>query len=487
VKRGFSAVKYFKLGATALVMTLCQSCSKGLEGREFISDDAGAVFRGEEAELTLSDNHYVGKFSTSGDKIRVVVGDNASYFTISDGNLVDEHGKIYYDRDKVALVSGTALLCGSDRRRKILKGLRVYLCDQDAEIVKQSWEKAVAELVKSADPSANESNLDLTKKLEAHILKSTGVDEDGKYKLLATRPGKYFLHAVQLQGDSEPPIVWFIPLQIECGKNSRVDLDEHNEFNWLSKILNSIGSAPAPSREQSESPPLIPVPITNDATSQGGGSGVAPTSSQSDNSSDGGTDRSLSTVSSQTDDGSSLVHQVLSSQQKGEYEGVTEKLTKLQSLPKPSVGDSDKASEINKEGLQFLKTKQYDLASQRFREASEKDPSDAKYLSNLGFAEMLLGQLEQAERDLVLSIQAAPYRQVAWGDLGEVFAKQGREDDAVACLLIGNTVANGDFQAFLQSLSTDEDKRIQAAGALALAKIQPNDNFPKASARTYEH
>ncbi len=170
-----------------------------------------------------------------------------------------------------------------------------------------------------------------------------------------------------------------------------------------------------------------------------------------------------------------LVEQILKSEQAGNTDSVSQLLSQLQALPKPILGDQNTAGQINKQGLQFLKAKQYDLAAERFREASSKDPSDAIYLSNLGFAEMQLGQLGQAEQDLISSLGVAPDRQMAWADLGLVLAKKGQQENAVACLLVGCKVSNGALLGYIRSLQSDDDAAARNVACIALSKVQPID------------
>jgi Flp pilus assembly protein TadD/TM2 domain-containing membrane protein YozV len=169
-----------------------------------------------------------------------------------------------------------------------------------------------------------------------------------------------------------------------------------------------------------------------------------------------------------------LLSSILGAQKKGDEQTVSDALTRLQDLPKPAIGDHDAAENMNKDGLQFLKSKNYGAASERFRAASAQDPSDPKYLSNLGFAETYLGQLEQAQTDLTNSLVIAPARQVAWGDLGQIFAKKGEQNNAVSSLLIGYRISNGETLPYLKSLNSDDDPAVRDAGRLALEKLGQN-------------
>jgi len=147
-------------------------------------------------------------------------------------------------------------------------------------------------------------------------------------------------------------------------------------------------------------------------------------------------------------------------------------MANLEALPKPSPGNINEATRLNKLGLKNLKAKDYPTAVTFFGLASGADPSDPKYLSNLGFAEMNAGNLDSAVKHLFSSIALSPSRTVAWGDLGEVFAKKGDEGKAVACLLVGYRLSNGETLAYLQSLQGDDDLAIRSAGSQALDEIQ---------------
>ncbi len=137
----------------------------------------------------------------------------------------------------------------------------------------------------------------------------------------------------------------------------------------------------------------------------------------------------------------------------------------------PETHSNSNVDEINKAGLAKLRQKNYDGAAEAFSVAAQKDPSDSKLLSNLGFAQTYSGKLESAKENLYQSLFLAPKREVAWDDLGQVFAKNNDQEKAVACFLIAYRISGGKTLTYLQSLSSDDDIKIQQAGATAIEKL----------------
>lgn len=137
----------------------------------------------------------------------------------------------------------------------------------------------------------------------------------------------------------------------------------------------------------------------------------------------------------------------------------------------PEPHSNSNIDEINKTGLAKLRQKDYDGAAEAFSIAAQKDPSDSKLLSNLGFAQTYSGKLESAKENLYQSLFLAPKREVAWDDLGQVFAKSNDQERAVACFLIAYRISGGKTSSYLQSLSSDDDVSIRKAGAAAVEKL----------------
>ena len=62
-------------------------------------------------------------------------------------------------------------------------------------------------------------------------------------------------------------------------------------------------------------------------------------------------------------------------------------------------------------------------------------------------------------------------RAVAWGDLGEIFARKDEQEKAVACFLIAHGISGEDYIKYLKSLLTDQNEGVQRASFTALSKI----------------
>lgn len=89
---------------------------------------------------------------------------------------------------------------------------------------------------------------------------------------------------------------------------------------------------------------------------------------------------------------------------------------------------------------------------------------------------MYLGYLEPAKKNLYQSLSLNPSREIAWEDLGQIFAKQRAQNRAVACFLIAHRISNGKAEPYLKSLDKDDDVAIRLAGAAALQKLSENQN-----------
>ena len=76
---------------------------------------------------------------------------------------------------------------------------------------------------------------------------------------------------------------------------------------------------------------------------------------------------------------------------------------------------------------------QFAEAVRAFQEAIAADPGDVEALNNLGYAHFLSGNLETAEQVLFHALRLAPGRANAWTNLGQTYAKQKKQAEAVAC------------------------------------------------------
>ncbi len=96
------------------------------------------------------------------------------------------------------------------------------------------------------------------------------------------------------------------------------------------------------------------------------------------------------------------------------------------------VGDRKTARAANKRGLQFLRDGTTDVALTELTIAHRADPADVEVLNNLAYAHMRAGNQSAAEGGLVLTLMMAPDRTSAWSNLGQVYARQGKNEIAIA-------------------------------------------------------
>ncbi|MFA6209164.1 MAG: hypothetical protein WCT03_02340 [Candidatus Obscuribacterales bacterium] len=165
------------------------------------------------------------------------------------------------------------------------------------------------------------------------------------------------------------------------------------------------------------------------------------------------------------------IDRLIQAQVDGSEQDISKLIQSLIDSSSPETHSSSSVDEINKVGLAKLRQKDYEGAAESFSVAAQKDPSDSKLLSNLGFAQTYSGKLENAKENLYQSLFLAPKREVAWDDLGQVFAKNNDQEKAVACFLVAYRISEGKTLSYLQSLGSDEDIRIQQAGATAIKKL----------------
>jgi predicted Zn-dependent protease len=205
---------------------------------------------------------------------------------------------------------------------------------------------------------------------------------------------------------------------------------------------------------------------------------VLPQTNQSPSSSANGFDNPSGTNDSNRTaspiDINSAVDQLIAAEGSGDRQSIDRAQQFLTALPKPPQGDIDDADRLNKLGLKDLRAKSFQTSVGFFANASKDDPSNALYLSNLGYAEMNCGELDSAEQHLRASIALDASRSVAWGDLALTFAKKGDQNRAVTCLLIGYRVSSGKSISFIQWLQQDKDSAVRDVASMALAKLQQN-------------
>jgi Flp pilus assembly protein TadD len=90
------------------------------------------------------------------------------------------------------------------------------------------------------------------------------------------------------------------------------------------------------------------------------------------------------------------------------------------------------AYDLDRQGRQYYRERNYDLAIASFRQAVKKKPGDAVLLNNLGYALYRAGHNEEAVDWLKKTLAADPGRKEAYGNLGDAYFKLGKTAEARA-------------------------------------------------------
>lgn len=143
----------------------------------------------------------------------------------------------------------------------------------------------------------------------------------------------------------------------------------------------------------------------------------------------------------------------------------------INSLPKRDRGDRKLAREKNKLGLAAFHSGDFAKAIILFNEGANADPGDVELVDNHGYALMMNGQLDEAKSKLIEAITMKVSRGAAWGNLGQVFAKQGDKDSAVACFKITFVFSSAPEKSvayFTDLAKSDSDSAVREAAQEAL-------------------
>lgn len=135
-------------------------------------------------------------------------------------------------------------------------------------------------------------------------------------------------------------------------------------------------------------------------------------------------------------------------------------------MPKSNRGDRKLAREKNKLGLAAFQSGNFAKAIILFQEGANADPGDIELFNNQGYALMMNGQLDEAKSKLIEAIAMKASRGAAWENLGQVFAKQGDKDSAVACFQITYIFSRAPEKTvvyFTNLAASDPDAAVKAA------------------------
>jgi Flp pilus assembly protein TadD len=113
-----------------------------------------------------------------------------------------------------------------------------------------------------------------------------------------------------------------------------------------------------------------------------------------------------------------------------------------------------------------------------FRSAAQGNPADVELLNNLGYALLLHGEREAAERWLLHTLTFAPGRANAWANLGRTYAELGKAQEATACFAQTYRFSRNPTKTreFLHALAADNNAQIAEAArrTLQFALVQPH-------------
>ncbi|MGQ0591269.1 MAG: tetratricopeptide repeat protein [Gammaproteobacteria bacterium] len=134
----------------------------------------------------------------------------------------------------------------------------------------------------------------------------------------------------------------------------------------------------------------------------------------------------------EANDGASYVRQMISYAAAGDQRRVQEIRGLLERTRKVPRGNRRGARQLNDEGLEMFRVGNYTEALQSFRLGHETDPGDIEIHNNMGYALLMVADLAGAEAVLIEVLMLAPGRAAAWGNLGHVYARQGKLQEAIA-------------------------------------------------------
>lgn len=156
----------------------------------------------------------------------------------------------------------------------------------------------------------------------------------------------------------------------------------------------------------------------------------------------------------------------------------------LKSRPRPARGDRRIARQFNEEGLALWQRQRFAEAAPLFRQAHGADPGDAEIAENLGYALLRSGAVAQAEPAILEALRLGPERASAWGTLGHIYAKQGKHQDGVSCVLAAYRFARNPQRAldvYSRLAATDEDPKVRAMLAEVVTRLTGSQQDSKRS------
>jgi len=92
----------------------------------------------------------------------------------------------------------------------------------------------------------------------------------------------------------------------------------------------------------------------------------------------------------------------------------------------------NKAVELNRQGIEHFRRKEYDAAIKSFRDALEIEADYPEALDNLGKALTAVGKDAEAIEDFQKAIKLAPDNAIAYNDMGHALFHEKRYEESAA-------------------------------------------------------
>jgi TPR repeat protein len=172
-----------------------------------------------------------------------------------------------------------------------------------------------------------------------------------------------------------------------------------------------------------------------------------------------------------------LVQLMVDSSARGDDNALIDLRNMVEELPFVGRGQRREARKLNSQGLAQLGQQQFGPASDALARARDLDPADAEIANNLGYAHYKAGQLAEAEKVLRATLAIAPGRAAAWGNLGDLFAVQGKPEQAVAAYRNAyrfSRAPDKTLNYFRQQQQNDASPEVRQALAVALPLLGVN-------------
>jgi tetratricopeptide (TPR) repeat protein len=159
--------------------------------------------------------------------------------------------------------------------------------------------------------------------------------------------------------------------------------------------------------------------------------------------------------------------------------GVTKSVLENQELNSASMVtniNKSLARKLNEEAIISMRANNYTAAEEKFYKAAKQNWNDVEIVNNLGYILLLQGKFEEAEAPLVRSIKLDKRRDVAWHNLGMLYAARGEEKIAQDCYRIGFEVSERrpSYIKFLKAIPVTEKlpKKVQESALQAASVLQ---------------